>query len=129
VFIGEAAHQGTLSNLFSLYCRPFHLLPHCVHQTGDRGPTTSLKKLVREKRMAGWIVWKGHVPPSITISSLPRHQRFLDLNYNREIREAGRTRGREAGRSGRLRTRMPGKDGAERPGEVKKMRETMKAGE
>ena len=66
--------------------------------------------------MAGWIVWKGHVPPNITISSLPRHQRFLDLNYNREIREAGR--------SGRLRTRSQGeretgrseKDGAERPG-------------
>ncbi len=30
------------------------------------------------------------------------------INYNREIREAGR--------SGRLRTRMPRKDGAERPG-------------
>ena len=28
----------------------------------------------------------------------PRHQRFLDLNYNREIREAGRTRGRETGK-------------------------------
>ena len=39
----------------------FILTTHCVHQSGDRGPTTSLKKLVRGKRLAGWIVWKGHV--------------------------------------------------------------------